>query len=188
MSPDRSRRCKRVRVGHLVVSLLVLAGPPADAQAGSAGADPWAFPTHQGRHHGFQPAADGSRERVLRFPDGPSWLTLRIAPATGGVTCFILHYPGDGSGLDGCPSDAVTRRMHRLGPHSILSGGESAFLFGTVGRGVVSVDVLYSSGKRRRTRPKEGFVVVENPDGSGPAMRAVVRGPGGRDLRRITFS
>lgn len=165
---------------------MVLAFAAAGARAEPSAKGPWEFP-HYGRDHGFPRAADESRERTLRFPDAPSWFSLRIAPALGGVTCFIMHYP-DGSGMDGCPRDAASRRIFQLGRTSIRSWDGTAFLFGTVGHAVESVELVYETGRRGVAKPKAGFIAFEIPSRVGRAVRAIIRGADGRVIRQIGFS
>lgn len=160
----------------------MLVGP--DAWAGGR-VDEWAFPRHAGTNHGFPPAADESRERVLRFADAPTWFRLRVAPAKRGVTCFIMHLP-NGSGVDGCPRDAATRSVSRLGASGAWRWSETRLLFGTVARQAASVDLAFTDGSHATTKPKEAFVAFGFKAGQR-ITRATGRASDGRVIRRIAF-
>jgi hypothetical protein len=147
--------------------------------------DEWAFPRHAGTNHGFPPAADESRERVLRFADAPMWFRLRVAPAKGGVRCFIMHLP-NGSGVDGCPRDAATRSISRLGTTGSWRWHETRLLFGTVARHAASVELAFVDGSHATTRPKESFVAFGFRAGQR-ITRATVRAVDGRVIRRIAL-
>jgi hypothetical protein len=176
-------------VATIFVAFVLVA--TASAAVAAAGGE-WVWPAPHGKDHGFPPAADASREKTLHFPDTPAWFKLRIAPAKGHVTCFILHFP-DGSGTDQCPRDTATRKYARLNSkYSILRWHQTALLFGTVERGVASVDLTYADGAHASTKSKQGFVAFGIPKTHWDAIArrlvdASLRGSDGRVIRRITF-
>ena len=171
-----------VAVGLVSAATLVSGFVAAPASAGTP-ASQWVFPRYG--NHGFPPAADESRARVLRFRDAPSWFRLRVAPAKGGITCYIMHLP-DGSGTDQCPRDAATRRMSRFGPQPLWRWNGQRVRFGTVESVAASVDLVYTDGSRATTRPTGGFVAFGIPAGKRLAG-ATIRASDGSVVRRITF-
>ena len=127
--------------------------------SGAASADrngAWDWRGALGANHGFPKAADESRERVVRFPNTPSWFKVRVAPAMGGVICFIMHWP-DGSGSDGCPHDTVTRRgsVPRL-----MQWHGARLLFGAVPPGTTRAVVHFQDGSVRTLTPRSRLVAV----------------------------
>jgi hypothetical protein len=154
----------------------------------------WEFP--RWKHHAFPPAADTSLVRKLIFPrtDARIWL----APAKGGVTCFIFRQgSGQRSGSESCLLDAESRYIFRLDEDSFWlfgqdSSGRSTPLFwGLVEPQVRRVDLRFQDGSRDTTVPQEGFVLYAMPvRHHAPGKRlvkAVLRDAKGSVVRSIAF-
>jgi hypothetical protein len=152
--------------------------------------DEWTFPRYG--DHGFPPAANAKAVRVLRFPGVSA--TIKVAPAKGGVTCFIFHL--NASGSDACPRDPPTRQMFRLDENSFFPGPGSGqdhpvLLWGLVESRVRRIELVYQDGARDVTRPQEQFALYEVPvDHYLPGTRllgATLRAADGRVVRRVSF-
>lgn len=171
----------------LVVGAAILVAAVAPMPGWSAADDEWAFPSDRKPDHGFPPAADGSREHVLRFRDAPTWFKLRVAPAAGGVTCFILHWP-DGSGMDMCPRDAATRRASSP---TLFRWRQTVLFFGTVATNVRYVDLPLEDGFHTTSIQREGFIAYAIPRNRWASGRqpetATLRATDGRIVRRMTL-
>ena len=137
----------------LVAVAIIAAVRSGAASAGRNGA--WDWPRPLGANHGFPKAADESRERVVRFRNA-HLVKVRVAPAVGGVICFIMHWP-DGSGSDGCPHDTVTRRgsVPRL-----MQWHGARLLFGAVPPGTTRAVVHFQDGSVRTLTPRARLIAV----------------------------
>jgi hypothetical protein len=158
--------------------------------------DEWTFPHYGGKeHHPFPPAADASRERKLVFPGTEA--RIWVAPAKGGVRCFIFHtHERNGAGSDACLRDDATRRQSALDEDSFFPGpgagpSHPVLLWGLVEPQVRRVELHFQDGTTRVTVPQEGFVLYSVPRRQYPAgkrlLAALLRDSGGRLVRRIAF-
>jgi len=174
--------------GHVVAQHPFIYYPPVEAE--------WAFPRY--RQHTFPPAADESRVRKLIFPR--TGARIWLAPAKGGVTCFIFRL-GEGidqlSGSESCLRNAESRQVFRLDENSFWlfgqdSAGEPTPLFwGLVEPQVRRVELRFQDGTRATTVPQEGVVLYPAPARHhAPGKRlvkAVLRDASGRVVRTIAF-
>lgn len=160
--------------------------------------DEWTFPRYgrEGKeHHGFPPAADESRERKLVFPGTRA--RIWVAPAKGGVTCFIFHdREFDGSGTDHCLRDDESRRRYALDEDSFWPGpgagpAHAVLLWGIVEPDVRRIELRFQDRTSDATVPQAGFVLYAIPERHHPPgtrlVAATLLDANGRILRRITF-
>ena len=153
--------------------------------------DEWTFPRYGGggdKHHGFPPAADASRQQRLVFPG--SDVRVWVAPARGGVTCFIVH-TRQGSGSDFCPRDVASREMFALDADQIQPWESETHLWGLTEPDVRRVDLRFQDGKRDTTVPQAGLVLYAIPERQYEIgkrlVAATLRDANGRVVRRIAF-
>jgi hypothetical protein len=100
------------------------------------------------------------------------------------VICFIMHWP-DGSGMDGCPHDAQSRRDMQptlIGWHGVR------LVFGAVPSGTTSAIVHFQDGSQRALTPRARLVAITIPKKNQTAGRrpmSVLLRTTGRDTATI---
>ena len=148
--------------------------------------DEWTFP--RWGDHGFPPAADASRQQVLRFPGTDA--TIRVAPARGGVRCFIFH-TAERAGSDACLRDERTRSQHILDKDAFFVSSGQVHLWGLVEVRVRRVELEYQDGTGDVTVPQSGFVLFKVPERhhvpGKRLLRATLLDAEGGVVRRIAF-